>query len=73
VTSAIVAADRGMRGLGSGAMLAAMNIDRRPVSAVLVAAPAIAFFGMWWWRDRSHNRWVREAVARRKRHAQRWS
>jgi hypothetical protein len=54
-------------------MLAAMNIDRRPVSAVLVAAPAIAFFGMWWWRDRIQNRWVREAVARRKRHAQRWS
>jgi hypothetical protein len=27
-----------------------MNIDRWPVSALLVAAPAIAFFGMWWWR-----------------------
>jgi len=50
-----------------------MNIDRWHVSSVLVAAPAIAFFGMWWWRDHGQNRWVREAVARRKRHAQRWS
>jgi hypothetical protein len=50
-----------------------MNIDRWHVSAVLVAAPAIALFGMWWLRDRRQNRWVRAAVARRKRHAQRWS
>jgi len=62
-----------MRRLGAGARLAAMNIDRWHVSAVLVAAPAIALFGMWWLRDRRQNRWVRAAVARRKRHAQRWS
>ena len=50
-----------------------MNIERLQVSAVLVAAPALAFFGMWWWRNRRENRWVREAVARRTRHAERWS
>jgi hypothetical protein len=50
-----------------------MDMDRWHVSALLVAAPAIAFFGMWWWRARRQDRWVREAVARRKRHAQRWS
>jgi len=50
-----------------------MNIDRWHVSALLVAAPAIGFFGVWWWRERRQSRWVREAIARRKRHAQRWS
>ena len=68
-----MASDQGMRRLGTGARLAAMNFDRWPVNAVLVAAPAIAFFGMWWWRARQQDRWVRAAVARRKRHAQRWS
>ena len=62
-----------MQRLGAGANLAAMNIDRWHLSGVLLAAPAIAFFGMWWWRDRRQNRWVREAVARRERHAQLWS
>jgi len=50
-----------------------MNIDRWPLGAAILAAPAIAFFGMWWWRDRRQDRWVREAVARRKHHARRWS
>jgi len=50
-----------------------MNIDRWHVSAVVMAAPAVAILGMWWWRERRQNRWVREAVTRRRRHAQRWS
>ena len=28
---------------------------------------------LWWWRDRRQTRLVREAVARRKHHAERWS
>jgi hypothetical protein len=62
-----------MRRPGSVARLGGMNIDRWPLGAAILAAPAIAFFGMWWWRDRRQDRWVREAVARRKHHARRWS
>ena len=49
-----------------------MNIERWQISTMLLA-PAMAFFGMWWLRDRRQNRWVRQAVARRRRHAERWS
>lgn len=50
-----------------------MSAERWTVSALFLTAPAATLFAMLWWRNRRENRWVRAAVARRKRHAERWS